>query len=130
MAETNLNLANKAELPYSFHAATVSSGTTPTVTGLADRAINTATLGSTVTAATVTLPAAVSERSRDFFIDLTIEASSAPTLTFIDPATGTTANVAFGADSLADIAPGYNLVLFTELPNNRWLVSVKHEEAT
>ena len=114
---------------YAFHAATVSSGTTPTVTGLAIRAINSATLGSTVTAATVTLPAAVSGRSRDFFIDLTIEASTAPTIEFIDPATGTTANVTFGADALADIDTGDNLVLFTELPNNRWLVSVKHEEA-
>lgn len=121
--------ALKKNLRYSYNAATVSSGTTPTVTNVADRAINSATIGSAVTAATVTLPAAVSGRSRDFFIDLTIEAATAPTLTFVDPATGTTANVAFGADSLADIAPGYNLILFTELPNNRWLVSVKHEEA-
>jgi len=124
----------KEELPaavrYSFAAATVSSGTTPTVTGLVDRAINTATLGSSVTAATITLPAATADRARDFYIDLTIEATDAPTLTFTDPATSTTATIAFGADLLADIAPGYNLVLWTELPNNRWLVSVRHEEAS
>lgn len=130
MAETNLNLANKADLPYSFHAATISSGTTPTVTNLADRAINTATLGSTVTAATITLPAATADRARDFYIDLTIEATSAPTLTFIDPATSTTANVAFGANSLADIAPGYNLILFTELPSYEWSVEVKHNKGS
>ena len=122
--------ANAADLAYSFNVATVSSGTTPTVTTVADRAINSATLGSTVTAATVTLPAAVSGRSRDFFIDLTIEASTAPIIEFIDPATGTTANVTFGADALADIDTGDNLALWTELPNNRWLVNVKHEEAS
>ena len=122
------NKADAADLRYSFNMATVSSGTTPTVTGIADRAINTVTLGSSVTAATVTLPAATAYRARDFFIDLTIEATTAPTLTFIDPATNTTANVTFGADSLADIDTGYNLILFTELPNNRWLVSVRHEE--
>ena len=121
--------ADAADLRYSFNAATVGTGTTPTVSNVLDRAINSATLGSSVTAATITLPAATSGKARDFFIDLTIEATTAPTLTFIDPATGTTANVTFGADALADIAPGYNLILWTELPNNRWLVSVKHEEA-
>jgi len=122
--------ALKKNLRYSYNAATVSSGTTPTVTDLADRAINTATLGSSVTAATVTLPAATANRARDFFIDLTIEATTAPTLTFIDPATNTTANVTYGADSLADIDTGKNAVLFTEFPNYTWIVSVKHEEVT
>jgi len=115
-------------LRYSFNTATVSSGATPTVTNVADRAINTVTLGSSVTAASITLPAVVSGHSRDFFIDLTIEATTAPSMTFIDPATGTTINVAFGADSLADIDTGTNAVLFTEFPNHTWLVSVKHEE--
>ena len=122
--------ADAADLHYSFNTATVSSGTTPTVTDLSDRAINTATLGSTVTAATVTLPAATANRARDFFIDLTIEATTAPTLTFIDPATNTTANVTYGADSLADIDTGKNAVLFTEFPNYTWIVSVKHEEVS
>jgi hypothetical protein len=122
--------ALKKNLRYSYNTATVSSGTTPTVTDVADRAINTATLGSSVTAATVTLPAATANRARDFFIDLTIEATTAPTLTFIDPATNTTANVTFGADSLADIDTGKNAVLFTEFPNYTWIVSVKHEEMT
>lgn len=122
--------ALKKNLRYSYNAATVSSGTTPTVADVADRAINTATLGSSVTAATVTLPAATANRARDFFIDLTIEATTAPTLTFIDPATNTTANVTFGADSLADIDTGKNAVLFTEFPGYTWLVSVKHEEVT
>ncbi len=127
--------ALKKNLRYSYHAATVTLSTTTdtndtaTVTNVADRAINTATLGSSVTAATVTLPAATTGRARDFFIDLTIEATTAPTLTFIDPATGTTINVAVGADSLADIDTGKNAVLFTEFPNHTWLVSVKHEEA-
>ena len=120
--------ATTADLRYSFNAATVGTGTTPTVTNVLDRAINMATLGSSVTAATVTLPAATAGRARDFFVDLTIEATTAPTLTFIDPATGTTINVAFGADSLADIDTGKNAVLFTEFPNHTWLVSVKHEE--
>lgn len=106
------------------------TATPATVTNVLNRAVNTATLGSSVTAATVTLPAATTGRARDFFIDLTIEATAAPMVTFIDPATQTTAAVKFGADSLADIAPGYNLVLWTELPNNRWLVSVRHEEAS
>ena len=122
--------ALKKNLRYSYNTATVSSGTTPTVTDVADRAINSATLGSSVTAATVTLPAATADRARDFFIDLTIEATTAPTLTFIDPATSTTANVAFGADSLADIDTGKNAILFTEFPNYTWIVSVKHEEVT
>ena len=122
--------ALKKNLRYSYNTTTVSSGTTPTVTDVADRAINTATLGSSVTAATVTLPAATANRARDFFIDLTIEATTAPTLTFIDPATGTTINVAFGSDSLADIDTGKNAVLFTEFPNYTWLVSVKHEEVS
>ena len=122
--------ALKKNLRYSYNAATVSSGTTPTVIDVADRAINTATLGSSVTAATVTLPAATTDRARDFFIDLTIEATTAPTLTFIDPATNTTANVTFGADSLADIDTGKNAVLFTEFPNYTWIVSVKHEEVS
>jgi len=130
--ETDRRLAAKADasdLRYAFHDATVSSGTTPTVTGLVDRAINAATLGSTVTAATITLPAATSGKARDFFVNLTIEASTAPTLTFVDPATSTTADVQFGLDSLADITTGYNLILFTEIAPTKFLASVKHEEA-
>lgn len=117
------------EIHYSFNSATVGSGTTPTVTNVLDRGINAATLGNTVTAATIMLPAATSGKARDFFINLTIEASNAPTLTFLDPATSTTADVQFGSDSLADITPGYNLVLFTEIAANKFLVSVKHEDA-
>ena len=136
--------ALKKNLRYSYNTASVTYSTTTdtndtaTVTNVADRAINTATLGSSVTATTVTLPAATPGRARDFFIDLTIEASSAPTLVFNDPATGMTANVVFGADSLADIDTGDNLVLFTEVGQTvtggavtgaEWMVSVKHEDA-
>lgn len=135
LAETAVQpSALNAALPYTFNEATVTLSTTTAsndtaaVTDVVSRAINTATLGSSVTAATVTLPAATPVRARDFFVDLTIEATDAPTLTFIDPATNTTINVAFGADSLADIDTGKNAVLFTEFPNHTWLVSVKHED--
>jgi len=122
--------ALKKDLRYSFNAATVSSGTTPTVTNILDRADNTATLGSTVTAATVTLPAATAGKMRDFFISLTVEGSTAPSLTWIDPATGTDAVIAVGEDTLANIDTGLNVVLFSEAAGqNRWIVSVKHEEA-
>ena len=114
-------------LRYSFHTATVSSGATPAVTNLADRAINTVTLGPSVTAAGVTLPTATAGYARDFYLDLTVNATNSPTLTFTDPATGAAANIAFGADSLAAVGPGANLVHFTELPGNRWLVDTRHE---
>ena len=122
--------ANASDLPYSIHAATVSSGTTPTVTNILARATNTATLGSTVTAATVTLPAATTGKMRDFYIALTVEGSTAPSLIWIDPATNTDADIAVGEDSLANINTGLNIVLFSEAAGqNRWIVSVKHEEA-
>lgn len=124
LSPSDIGAAPASDLPYSFHAATVGSGATPTVTDVANRAINYATLGSTVTAATVTLPAAVPGHSRDFFINLTIEASTAPTLVFNDPATSTTATIAFGADSLAGISAGENLIRFQEIQENKFLVEV------
>ena len=123
-------------IPYDFNDATVTLSTTTdtddtaAVTGILARATNTATLGSTVTAATVTLPAATTGKMRDFFIALTVQGSTAPSLTWIDPATQTDADIAVGEDSLADIDTGFNVIMFSEAAGqNRWIVSVKHEEA-
>ena len=132
VAEVNAALllkANVSQIRYSFATATVPSGATTTVTGLDDRAINAVTLGADVTSATITLPAATPNRARDFFIDLAIQSTAPPTMVFVDPARGTSAAVKYGADSLADIAPGNNLVLFTEIAPTNFLVSVRHEEA-
>ena len=124
------DVMRRMDLPYTIHAAAVSSGTTPTVTNILARATNTATLGSSVTAATVTLPAATAGKMRDFYISLTVEGSTAPSLYWIDPATNTDADIAVGEDSLANIDTGLNIVLFSEAAGqNRWIVSVKHEEA-
>ena len=124
--------ADAAALRYAANAATVPTGATPTVTNIADRAMNSATLGSGVTAVDITLPAATAGYARDFFVFLTVEASDAPTLTFTDPATNTDVAIAFGEESLADIDVGNNLILFTEVMpgSNKFLVSVKHEEAS
>ena len=117
------------------------SGTTVAVT-LQDRAVNAVTLGSTVTEATFTFPAAVTGKARDFFVNLTIAGSSAPTIYFADPllanANDSAPTLEFG--DISDVDAGKNLILFSEVAAptktagvataTHWLVSVRHEEAS
>jgi len=95
------------------------SGTTVAVT-LQDRAVNSVTLASTVTAATFTFPEKVAGKARDFFLRLTIEGTTVPTIYFVEGSGNavepTDTNDLFDADddSWAEIEPGVNLIMFTE----------------
>lgn len=121
--------AVKVPLRYDLVTIEVPSNNTPSFS-LSDRASMAATLGASVTAATITLPAATAGKARDFLLALTIEATATPTITFIDPATQTTPVYYMGEAQLADIDTGMNMILFTERPGNTWFVSVRHEEAS
>lgn len=134
-------VTNGETLHYSLHAPTMPTGNTPTGIVLKDRAYNVVNLGSTVTSASFTLPALVDGKSRDFILNLTVGNSTAPNLTFVDPAfSGSIANmIVFGAESLANVKQGNNLVLFSEcgfptksgstVTGTQWLVGVKHVDA-
>ena len=108
---------------------------------LTDRAANVVPLDAAVGKIDFTLPAAVSGKCRDFIIYLTFGSAATDTgelsLTFAEPGTGRAMSIDFGADALANIAIGRNLVLLTEIAppttaNNtttsHWLVTVRHED--
>ena len=100
------------------------SGTTVAVM-LQDRAINSVTLASTVTAATFAPPAAVAGKARDFFLRLTIDGSTVPIVTLPNGET-----IDIGSDFADDLVVGTNLILFSEIAANHWLVTVRGEEAS
>ena len=125
--------ADASKCKYEFNTATVTLSTTTdtddtaAVTGIVDHAKNAATLVSTVTAATITIPARTDGYTGDLFLSLTVE-GSAPSITFTDAATSADLEVIFGSAQLADIDTGRNLILFSEVENGKWKVAVEHED--
>lgn len=104
-------------LRYSFAAPTPSvSGTTATV-ACEDRAINDFTVATGITSLTITPPAAVTGRARDFFCRVTLTDSSLPTMTL----SGGTIDI--GASEVAGMTQGVNLLMFTEIASGHWLAS-------
>ena len=104
------------------------SGTTASV-ALRDRASNDVDLTGHESVTRLKLafpPLSSSGWARDFFLRLTVDsgASSPPTVEL--PAGAT---IDFGADALASIDVGLNLLLFSEIAANHWLVSAKEPEA-
>lgn len=107
---------------------------------LKDRAINCVALSTNVTTAAFAMPMPTDNRARDLMLNLTYGESAADTgtltLDLSDPAltaTGAAMIIDFGADTLADVAAGRNLILITEIApasvsNSHWLVSAKHED--
>jgi hypothetical protein len=104
-------------LRYSFAAPTHSvSGTSATV-ACEDRAINDFTVATGITSLTITPPAAVTGRARDFFCRVTLTDSSLPTVTL----SGGTIDI--GASEIAGMTQGVNLLMFTEIASGHWLAS-------
>ena len=102
---------------YSFTSPTPSvSGTTATV-ACEDRAINDFTVATGITSLTITPPAAVTGRARDFFCRVTLTDSSLPTVTL----SGGTIDI--GATEVAGMTQGVNLLMFTEISSGHWLAS-------
>lgn len=127
------NKADASKCKYEFNTATVTLSTTTdtndtaAVTGIVDHKKNAATLVSTVTDATITIPARTDGYTGDLFLLLTVE-GSAPSITFTDAATSVDLDIIFGASQLADIDTGRNLVLFSEVESGKWKVAVEHED--
>lgn len=96
---------------------------TPTVSGTAatvaceDRAINDLTIATGITSLTITPPAAVTGRARDFFCRVTLTDASLPTVTL----SGGTIDI--GASEVAGMTQGVNLLMFTEIASGHWLAS-------
>lgn len=96
---------------------------TPTVSGTAatvaceDRAINDFTVATGITSLTITPPAAVTGRARDFFCRVTLTDSSLPTVTL----SGGTIDI--GSTEVAGMTQGVNLLMFTEIASGHWLAS-------
>ena len=96
---------------------------TPTVSGTSatvaceDRAINGFTVATGITSLTITPPAAVTGRARDFFCRVTLTDSSLPTVTL----SGATIDI--GATEVAGMTQGVNLLMFTEISSGHWLAS-------
>ena len=104
-------------LRYSFAAPTPSvSGASATV-ACEDRAINDFTVAMGITSLTITPPAAVTGRARDFFCRVTLTDSSLPTVTL----SGATIDI--GASEVAGMTQGVNLLMFTEISSGHWLAS-------
>ena len=104
-------------LRYSFASPTPSvSGTSATV-ACEDRAINDFTVATGITSLTITPPAAVTGRARDFFCRVTLTDSSLPTVTL----SGATIDI--GAAEVAGMTQGVNLLMFTEIASGHWLAS-------
>lgn len=102
---------------YSFASPTPSvSGTSATV-ACGDRAINDFTVATGITSLTITPPAAVTGRARDFFCRVTLTDSSLPTVTL----SGATIDI--GASEVAGMTQGVNLLMFTEIASGHWLAS-------
>jgi hypothetical protein len=102
---------------YAFAAPTPSvSGTSATV-ACEDRAINDFTVATGITSLTITPPAAVTGRARDFFCRVTLTDSSLPTVTL----SGGTIDI--GASEVAGMTQGVNLLMFTEIASGHWLAS-------
>ena len=128
---TNVSeLANDAHYVKRYalvDATVVHSGTTASA-ALRDRASNNVDLTGHASVATLALafPEASSGYARDFFLRLTVDsgASSPPTVTLPSGHT-----IDCGTDALASIDVGLNLLLFSEVAANHWLVSAKGPEA-
>ena len=102
---------------YAFASPTPSvSGTSATV-ACEDRAINDFTVATGITSLTITPPAAVTGRARDFFCRVTLTDSSLPTVTL----TGATIDI--GSTEVAGMTQGVNLLMFTEIASGHWLAS-------
>ena len=102
---------------YSFASPTPTvSGTAATV-ACEDRAINDFTVATGLTSLTITPPAAVTGRARDFFCRVTLTGSSLPTVTL----SGGTIDI--GATEVAGMTRGVNLLMFTEIASGHWLAS-------
>ena len=82
-----------------------------------DRAINDFTVATGVTSLTITPPAAVTNRARDFFCRVTLTDSSLPTVTL----TGATIDI--GATEITGMTQGVNLLMFTEIASGHWVAS-------
>lgn len=102
---------------YSFASPTPSvSGTAATV-ACEDRAINDFTVATGITSLTITPPAAVTGRARDFFCRVTITDASLSTVTL----SGGTIDI--GSTEVAGMTQGVNLLMFTEIASGHWLAS-------
>jgi hypothetical protein len=102
---------------YAFASPTPSvSGTAATV-ACEDRAINDFTVATGITSLTITPPAAVTGRARDFFCRVTLTDASLPTVTL----SGATIDI--GASEVAGMTQGVNLLMFTEIASGHWLAS-------
>ena len=107
----------QGEIRYSFASPTPTvSGTAATVT-CEDRAINDFTVATGITSLTITPPAAVTGRARDFFCRVTLTDSSLPTVTL----SGGTIDI--GSTEVAGMTQGVNLLMFTEIASGHWLAS-------
>jgi hypothetical protein len=107
----------QTEARYALTAKTPSvSGTTATV-ACEDRAINDFTVATGITSLTITPPAAVTGRARDFFCRVTLTDASLPTVTL----SGGTIDI--GSSEVAGMTQGVNLLMFTEIASGHWLAS-------
>ena len=96
---------------------------TPTVSGASatvaceDRAINDFTVATGITSLTITPPAALSGRARDFFCRVTLTDSSLPSVSL---SVGT---IDIGQSEINGMTQGVNLLMFTEIASGHWLAS-------
>lgn len=102
---------------YSFAAPTPSVSGTGATVACEDRAINDFTVATGITSLTITPPAAVTGRARDFFCRVTLTDSSLPTVTL----SGGTIDI--GSSEVAGMTQGVNLLMFTEIASGHWLAS-------
>lgn len=95
-----------------------------------DRTCHAFTATSDVSDYNFAVPVATQGRARDLMLFLTVEDSGSHTFTFSESDGLVPISILFGSSELSRISQGRNLILFTEVAANRWLVSVRHEDFT
>lgn len=114
------NKANSSELRYSFHPVTASFSGTSASADVMDRSINSFEIASGVDNLSITIPAlAYNGKARDFICNINVVDEAGPENVVF----GTNQTIDLGSDVLTGMEQGQNVLLFTEISQDHWMIS-------
>lgn len=114
------NKANSTQLRYSFHPVTASISGTSASADVMDRSINSFEIASGVDNLSITIPAlAYNGKARDFICNINVVGEAGPENVVF----GTNQTIDLGSDVLTGMEQGQNVLLFTEISQDHWMIS-------
>lgn len=114
------NKANSTQLRYSFHPVTASFSGTSASADVMDRSINSFEIASGVDNLSITIPAlAYNGKARDFICNINVVDEAGPENVVF----GTNQTIDLGSDVLTGMEQGQNVLLFTEISQDHWMIS-------